>query len=802
MTVSYSIASTLTVKDELTAVLEKIAMIGRQVNAEMMSLTKNISKLGTVFEKSSSSASKFAEKQSAAFSDFVSGASKAATAASNLNRELATLSQRSVQPMQPMRAPSGGIVVQSPRYQAVPNMLPGRDQSPRRVIDIGGHSTVDPYWVPPGGGSGGGRGGVFLPGPSGGGGGSGGGGIVPFGGGPGGTPPGGGAGGGGGGGGGAGGGGAGAGGGGGMNGFAAAYAGGMIKNFGETIGGALVATTKDAAEYTHQLELMKIAGMSAKDVAEATTVAWKTSRDITTSTATSNLQMIGELRSILPDVNLSISEAVHFLPQVAKLNAVMGSLNGGKAPEGLAYSTLRAVEMMGGTVDPKTGKQDPERAAKMIDAITQAAIMSHGKISPNEWVGFAQQASAVVKNMDPAKVIGQNATLIMEMGGKRAGTALTSMNQQVVGGVMPQRMVEDWEKYGLIDTHKVTKTRTGVRLAPGAIKGEDVFKGEGGALDWMVNVFIPTLKHAGLDNKQISDNIIRLFGRQTTQREASLMVTQQQQMQRDIAMQKQAATAGSGFGELNSNDPNTIKSAFSAQEESMMTAIGKAAMPMVLSAMKSMTSMFTAIGEFATRHPGITKAILVAVAALAAFAVVFGSILVVVGTIAAAIGAIAALASTGVAWAIAGIAAGIVAIGAAVLAINWTGLLADVTGWLSSIVSAVSNWLSNMVNAVRSHLPTWLGGIDKPVGPNGAAPSGAPASDVSRGNAGGGADRHSNAQLAAMIAEKMSGAKVMLDGHAVGSFMLDHLNREASRPSTGTSGFDTRLSPLRPDFGF
>jgi phage-related protein len=63
MTVNYSIASTLTVKDELTAVLERIASIGRQVNAEMTNLTKNLSKLGTVFEKSSTSAGKFAETQ-------------------------------------------------------------------------------------------------------------------------------------------------------------------------------------------------------------------------------------------------------------------------------------------------------------------------------------------------------------------------------------------------------------------------------------------------------------------------------------------------------------------------------------------------------------------------------------------------------------------------------------------------------------------------------------------------------------------------------------------------------------------
>lgn len=795
MTVNYSIASTLTVKDELTAVLERIAKIGKQVNREMSTLTKNLGKLGAVFDGAASSAGKFAEKQGKAFSTFRDDASRAVSAARDLNRELVALSQRTLQPLRGRSA--GGMVVQQPFYEPAPRMLPGRDTSPRRVIDIGGHSTTDPYWVPPGGGGGGGGRAGFLPGP--GGGGRGGGGIVPMGGGGGGgiVPPGG-AGSGGGGGNGPGGGGGGRrGGGGAANSLASMYAGGIIKGWGEGIAGVLGDAAKDAAAYTHQLELMKVAGMSAKDVAQATSVAWKTSREIATTTATSNLQMIGELRSVLPDVNLSISEAVHFLPQVAKLDAVMASLNHGKSPEGLAYATLRAVEMMGGTVDPKTGKQDTDRAAKMIDAITQAAIMSHGKITPNEWVGFAQQASAVVKNMDPAKIIRQNATLIMEMGGKRAGTALTSMNQQVVGGIMPQRMVDDWEKYGLINMKKVSKTRTGVRLAPGAIKGEDVFKGEGGALDWIENIFIPTLKKAGLDNKQISDNIIRLFGRQTTQREASLMITQQQQIQRDIEMQKRAAKASGSFSELSKSDPETLGRSYESQKTNMMTAIGRVAMPTVIRGMQYITNLFTTIGEFATKHPTIMKALVMAVAVFAAFAIVFGSILAVVGTVAA----VAAVAGGGgVIAIIAGIAAGITAIGAAVLAINWSGVLSDVKTWLSNIVSAVSNWLSSMVNAVRSHLPSWLGGIDKPPAPGAAAST--PPVDASRGYGGASADKHSNSQLATMIADKLNGAKVMLDGQAVGSFMFDHINRESMRPSTGTSSFDTRLGPLRPDYGF
>jgi len=71
--------------------------------------------------------------------------------------------------------------------------------------------------------------------------------------------------------------------------------------------------------------------------------------------------------------------------------------------------------------------------------------------------------------------------------------------------------------------------------------------------------------------------------------------------------------------------------------------------------------------------------------------------------------------------------------------------------------------------------------------------------------AGGGADPRDATWAAAMgeiMAKKLNGAKVVMEGEQVGRLVTDHMGSEASRPSTGTSGFDSRMSVLRPDYGY
>src|SRR5580704_623471 len=74
-------------------------------------------------------------------------------------------------------------------------------------------------------------------------------------------------------------------------------------------------------EYTRQLSLMNAAGMSQRDIALSTAAAWKTSKDVLTTTAADNLKAIRELRSVFG--NQRMDEAYSILPTVQRTRGVM-----------------------------------------------------------------------------------------------------------------------------------------------------------------------------------------------------------------------------------------------------------------------------------------------------------------------------------------------------------------------------------------------------------------------------------------------------------------------------------------------
>jgi hypothetical protein len=85
---------------------------------------------------------------------------------------------------------------------------------------------------------------------------------------------------------------------------------------------------------------------------------------------------------------------------------------------------------------------------------------------------------------------------------------------------------------------------------------------------------------------------------------------------------------------------------------------------------------------------------------------------------------------------------------------------------------------------------------------HGAVDRATPPSDVKKAGAAP-ATTADHAQLAAVIgdvmAAKLNGASVKMDGTTVGNLVIGQMGRESMAPSTGTSFFDSRMTPTRPD---
>lgn len=603
--------------------------------------------------------------------------------------------------------------------------------------------------------------------------------------------------------------------------------------FGGAMLGGLYELSRAGEKYTHQLELMKIAGMNVADMRLAISAANSTSSQVMSSSPTENLQMIGELRSVFG----STDDAVKFLPQIAQYGAVLHALTGA-TPEKLGYTTMRAVEMMGGTVNTTTGQMDLDKAHTMVDLITQASIQSHGMVDPNAWVAFAQTASAVVKKMDQKALILGMMPFIQEMGGHRAGTALTSMNAQIVGGVMPQRTVADWIKFGLIDPTKITPTKTGVRVAPGAVVGEEIWKKN--PLEWIESVFIPKLEKRGVKEADISDQIIRLFSRQTSQREASLMATQLIRVHKDVALAGQSATAAPGAKELLANDPDSVRMEVAKQWGRLLTSIGTAMTPSTVSLMTKLASGLSWMAEAVEKHPTATKWILGIAAGL-------GVLLVVAGTVAIAAAAIGAVIGSTV-----GLIAAAAVVGIAEIAAFWTAIYTywdDIIGFirngLSSIGSAIKDWIGSLWDFVKSpfasgkpaEMPAdWKpahvgnpgslsqrlhdsaifqaniasmrqgiandvkGSVGTPANSNngGVVPPGGLVPPPAASYAKSGLSDDQADRIGGIMADKLNGAEVSMDGRKVGKLLFAD---SGLSPPSGASNFDSRMSPLYPATG-
>ena len=81
---------------------------------------------------------------------------------------------------------------------------------------------------------------------------------------------------------------------------------------------------KPAMEYQHQLTLMKNNLNDQKELAKAVGAAWKTSKDVLTSTPTENLKVLGETKFAFGNLDAAIQN----LPKFMQMNAILASVMG------------------------------------------------------------------------------------------------------------------------------------------------------------------------------------------------------------------------------------------------------------------------------------------------------------------------------------------------------------------------------------------------------------------------------------------------------------------------------------------
>lgn len=466
-------------------------------------------------------------------------------------------------------------------------------------------------------------------------------------------------------------------------------------------GGAMLAgvvkLVESSKELVRQQELLRVAGLSNKDVALATSRAFEVSHQVMTTTPSQNLRMFGELRSQLG----SVSEASEFLPDFARIVSVLKAV-GAKNTERAAQDTIKALELSGGMtgVDPKTGELriDPEKARGRMAMMQQAIIAGHGMLSPADFRNFASQAGPAARTMSPDTLYRFMPEAMIAMGSFKAGTAVTSLFSQMVGGIMTHPVESELEKFNLINREKVHIQRGGhVRLDEGAIVGQQQLRDN--PFIWAMQTLLPAMEAQGLNlNQQIAE-LYRMLGRQTTQRLIAEFIAGAPQFARFFENAKQSFTLdpktgeNKAFTEFAQHNLGTAMEMATAQFTHLKEAIAVVGAPFLARGFYEIARALSYLSGVAERHPVRVKWLLGITAAL-------GGLLVVFGTLAVIGAGVAAIAAAGPVLAIMG---GLAAIGTIFSAI---GLVASQVNW-----RAMGDWARDLLEGALAWAPragTWV----------------------------------------------------------------------------------------------
>ena len=628
---------------------------------------------------------------------------------------------------------------------------------------------------------------------------------------------------------------------GGHGGFDPLMGGMIIGGVGLGLADALKAPIEQAANLQNaRLALQRQLGSSptaSVDYQTATSAAQATSQALPSTTLAANLKAVGDLYSVTG----SMKEAAAVLRPVTQYSIAASAINPGKTPD--AYTALRSAEMLGWTVDPKSGQMSPQRAQSFLDIMEAAQISTQGRVNEQSILGFAQQAGLAGKNLTAAG-LRDLVPIINEMGGQRAGTALSSMSNQLLGGVMPQRVVADWEKLHLINMKDVTATRTGVRVSAGAITNSAAFGAD--PVAWVERTLLPAMEKAGFSRQAQVTEIMRLFSRTTSQREAGIMATQLVQIQKDYGQQVQAMPTAATVKQLygQSYDQNLLN--MQGAYNTLMQQLGTTSLPTLVPLMQELTKGIQALTSDVAAHPMVARDLLLLGGGIAALAIPIGGTLTAIGALRlallglnglggagaggmAASGAAAAFgteAGTTLAARLA-LAAGPVgvAIAAGFLAKFAFGKLDDIiTSSAPPNVGRVRDGYHAATGAPApgSSTGTFLGNLwhqmvsgsggktinGKPVSTGGvlslpapkAAPATTPAVTSTALNARGqSADHHALvAAVAQGVTQGMDGATVHMDGSKVGAIVLNKINTAMRQPRKSISSRDNRQNPSMP----
>lgn len=398
------------------------------------------------------------------------------------------------------------------------------------------------------------------------------------------------------------------------------------------------------AKLQEQQTAMLKAGMSHLEVTQETARAYRSMSEVRGPDVTDRIKSLLELRSIVGagKDGRDYREINALLPSFLKVRTLYGD-------EG-SKDIFRVVEQQGGARFKNDGSFDDERFNRYLDAAVKVLQASVGTITPRDLKNVMSMASVTARGMDPTSFWGAMMTPIIEMGGYRAGTAMTAMSRAFYGGIMPQRNAEELGRLGIISgVHVLTERERKARhiadhlsrqdrrdlvakgykfgkdgriiLSSGALIGSNVLNDPTqGFFPWLRDFIAPKFREDYQKNvasrpgntetfdAYIRNEIYKALPTETARRFGALIIQQLTSVSRDQTLMKQAV--GLGAYDLAQQNYSKQLDNFQHSWQSLLQTLGLPAAEDGAKILKQLGTGIDAITQAAHEHPEATKNII------------------------------------------------------------------------------------------------------------------------------------------------------------------------------------------------
>ena len=372
---------------------------------------------------------------------------------------------------------------------------------------------------------------------------------------------------------------------------------------------------KPAMEYQNQLSKVTVQLNNQKDTALMVASAWKTAEDVLTSTPTENLKVGGETAFAFGDPAKAAAANAQFMKMAAIVSVFSGKDGVDQAFDAGKLQELRANM---GSVDG---------FMRGMNAMTKTVEATFGKVGPQDYYAFAKMSSPYLLKFSDQFLYNEAPTMMQDMNPSKAGTAVTTLEQFLVGGRMTKAQFKLMQEGGLLDKTASYKTDSmgKVQLDKLKLKGGDLAASD--PYQYTLQYIVPMLnKLSGGDQSLWPALISKIFPVRTEARAITDFIFNAQRVAKDNDFTQRPAGIEQDYQTLLKTNPQMAQMAAAAQWDKLWISIGYQIVPKLIPLIDQFAKGLDRLAGIASRHSEVTK-IAVGVAAVTAAVLALGSAL-------------------------------------------------------------------------------------------------------------------------------------------------------------------------------